>query len=150
MAKFERDAGAIVDGRMLGRVGFGRGNASEYVRLMHDTRLCLQISGLSAECYRMYEALDAGCVPVLLNTFGNPSSPSAAVQYQFLGGRHGGPPPFLWAEVPAELNARLAALRADVSTLDALQRKTTQWWNATLDQLRSRVVTSAWSVPVCG
>ena len=89
IARFEREAGVTVDGRMLGRVGFGRGNASEYVRLMHDTRLCLQISGLSAECYRMYEAFDAGCVPILINEYGNPSSPSAAIQYQFLLA-HGG------------------------------------------------------------
>ena len=150
MGRFERDAGVAVDGRMLGKVGFGRGNASDYVRRMHDTRLCLQISGLSAECYRMYEALDAGCVPVLINTFAQTGSPTAAVQYQFLGSSAGrrAAAPFPWADTPAELRSQLAAVRADVRALDALQRATTLWWNVTLEHLRSRVVGSAWNAHV--
>ena len=60
MARFEKATDLSVE-RLLGRVGFGKGNSTNYARLMHDTRLCLQISGLSAECYRMYEALDAVC-----------------------------------------------------------------------------------------
>jgi len=149
MSRFEREAGAAVDGRMLGRVGFGRGNASEYVRLMHDTSMCLQISGLSAECYRMYEALDSGCIPLLINQFGNPSSPSAAVQYQFLLGRRGGLPPFPWADSPADMRAQVAALRSDERALDGLQLETMQWWNHTLDHLRGRLLTSADAVAVC-
>ena len=166
MARFEREAGVPVDGRMLGRVGFGRGNASEYVRLMHDTRLCLQISGLSAECYRMYEALDAGCVPILINEYGNPSSPSAAIQYQFLlaHGSNGrvagnrvtesavaqqrrqprlhflGHAPFPFVQAPSELHDSLARLLSDPAALDALQGATSLWWNHSLLRLRSRVV----------
>jgi hypothetical protein len=94
----------------------------------------------------MYEALDAGCVPVLINQFGNPGSPSAAVQYQFLGGRKTGPPPFLWADTPAQLRGQIAALRADASALDGLQRLTSTWWNATLTFLRARVVNHGWDV----
>jgi hypothetical protein len=162
MKRFEREAGAVVDGRMLGRVGFGRGNASEYVRLMHDTRLCLQISGLSAECYRMYEALDAGCIPILVNQFGNPSSPNAAVQYQFLlGGARPGPdpptlrdrsapglrpripPPFPFADGPGELKQRLGALLSDTGSVDAMQQATLRWWNHSLAHVRGRVIGSA-------
>ena len=147
IARFEKEAGAVVDGRMLGKVGFGRGNASEYVRLMHDTRLCLQISGLSAECYRMYEALDAGCVPLLINQFGNPTSPSAAVQYQFLMRR--GQPPFPWVDSPAELRGEIARLKSDTGALDMLQHDTTRWWNQSREHLRRRVAGSAWGVQVC-
>ena len=139
IARFEREAGAVVDGRMLGRVGFGRGNASEYVRLMHDTGLCLQISGLSAECYRMYEALDSGCVPLLINEYGNPSSPSAAVQYQFLVGRYGRAP-FPFVHGPAELREWLARARVDPAALDSVQVATMRWWNQSLARLRARVV----------
>jgi hypothetical protein len=167
MKRFEREAGAAVDGRMLGRVGFGRGNASEYVRLMHDTRLCLQISGLSAECYRMYEALDSGCVPILINQFGNPSSPNAAIQYQFLVGGsltsvertvsngHTLPglrpraAPFPWADSPGELKQQLATLLSDADSLDAVQHSTMRWWNRSLAHVRGRVIGSAQGATIC-
>ena len=144
MARFERETGIKVE-RMLGKVGFGRGNASNYVRLMHDTRLCLQISGLSAECYRMYEALDAGCVPVLINQFGK----ETATQYRFLLGRgetgsgtapRRPPPPFPWAESPADLKTKLEQLRDDENALNAVQHATIRWWNQSLEHVRGRVI----------
>jgi hypothetical protein len=148
IAKFEQATSLKVE-RLLGRVGFGKGNATNYVHLMHDTRLCLQISGLSAECYRMYEALDAGCVPVLINQFGK----ETATQYKFLLGTGGnsasaftsqrrGPPPFPWGESPADLKDKLMLLRADDDALDTVQRETQRWWNASLEHFRSRVVAS--------
>ena len=145
MSRFQRETDLKVD-RLLGRVGFGRGNASNYVRLMHDTRLCLQISGLSAECYRMYEALDAGCVPVLINQFGK----ETAVQYRFLLGSYGGRAsvPFPWGESPSDLKARLLHLRDDSEALDGVQRDTRRWWNQSLSHFRGRVQASAWAVPV--
>lgn len=149
MARFEQETGIKVE-RALGRVGFGKGNVTNYVRRMHDTRLCLQISGLSAECYRMYEALDAGCVPVLVNDFGK----ETATQYKFLLGEAGGggglarrpPPPFPWAERPADLKAQLQHLRHDEAALDEMQLSTRHWWNKSLQHLRTRVLTSARAV----
>ena len=32
---------------------------------MLDTRACLQLPGLSPECYRLYESIDAECLPIL-------------------------------------------------------------------------------------
>ena len=154
IARFEKATSMQVT-RQLGKVGFGRGNASNYVRMMHDTRFCLQISGLSAECYRMYEALDAGCVPVLINQFGK----ETATQYKFLLGRGGGGsgssgqqqparphlvPPFPWAETPDDLRARLTELTGSEAALDQVQHETMRWWNASLEHFRSRVVTGGW------
>ena len=138
IARFERETGARVT-RALGRVGFGRGNASEYVRMMHDTRFCLQISGLSAECYRMYESLDAGCVPLLIDEFGFPGQTTA--QYRFL---LGGPAsrrraPFPHAATPLGLKQVLLELQASTASLDAMQLETRSWWKATLLHLTSRV-----------
>lgn len=146
MARFEHETGLRVE-RMLGRVGFGRGNATNYVRLMHDTQLCLQISGLSAECYRMYEALDAGCVPILINQFGK----ETATQYKFLLGAKDvrrPPPPFPWAESPEMLKDALRRLKADAAALDVMQSDTRKWWNANLAHVRQRVVTSGAMVNV--
>ena len=149
IARFEKATSLEVT-RQLGRVGFGRGNASNYVRMMHDTRLCLQISGLSAECYRMYEALDAGCVPVLINQFGK----ETATQYKFLLGRTGAlAAPFPWGETADALSGRLAELRASDEALNQVQRETLRWWNASLEHFRGRVVAGGWSATmnvVCG
>tara|TARA_B110000046_G_scaffold126547_1_gene133007 strand:- start:196 stop:555 length:360 start_codon:yes stop_codon:yes gene_type:complete len=113
----------------------------------------------------MYEALDAGCIPVLLNQFGNPSSPSAAVQYQFLPGLERGDslhittssraihrrglPPFLWANAPSELREQLVELRSNPNALDALQRDTVRWWNRSLEHLRDRVISNALGLKSC-
>ena len=138
MGRFERETGLKVE-RMLGRAGFGRGNASNYVRLMHDTQMCLQISGLSAECYRMYEALDAGCVPILINQFGK----ETATQYKFLLGAKDvrrPPAPFPWGDTPEALKDALGRLKADEAALNSMQRDTMKWWNASLAHVRQRVV----------
>lgn len=103
--------------------------------------MCLQISGLSAECYRMYEALDAGCVPILIDTFGK----EVDAQYRFLL-----PPrrkaPFPRAETANGLKETLSALASDGAKLDAMQAEVRRWWNASLSHVRSRVRWSAWSV----
>ncbi len=146
IARFERETASVVT-RALGRVGFGRGNATEYARAMRDTRFCLQISGLSAECYRMYESLDAGCIPLLVDEFGLPGQ--TAAQYRFLLGGAASPrrAPFPRAEKPAGLRETLARLAADATALDALQLETGHWWNRTLSRLTTRVQSVA--RPVC-
>ena len=110
--------------------------------------------------------LDAGCVPILINEYGNPSSPSAAIQYQFLlaHGSNGrvagnrvtesavaqqrrqprlhflGHAPFPFVQAPSELHDSLARLLSDPAALDALQGATSLWWNHSLLRLRARVV----------
>ena len=148
IARFERETGATVT-RALGRVGFGRGNATEYVRVMHDTRYCLQISGLSAECYRMYESFDAGCLPLLVDEFGFEPGQTAA-QYRFLlagAGAHWRAP-FPHAAAPRGLRETLERLARDANALDMLQLETARWWNATLSSIVARVQASARAVCV--
>jgi hypothetical protein len=139
MARFERETGMKVN-RILGKVGFGKGNLSHYFHLMQDTRMCLQISGLSAECYRMYESLDAGCVPVVIDQFGQETD----AQYRFLlGGRRR--PPFPRGIAPLDVRAVLARLQHDDSALDAMQAETHSWWNRSLGHIRNRLLHVSWS-----
>jgi len=143
IARFERETGAKVT-RLLGKVGFGKGNLTHYEHMMHDTQLCLQISGLSAECYRMYESLDAGCVPVVVDQFGQETD----AQYRFFLGarrRHLVPPPFPRAVAPAQLRGRLEELAKDPIALGVIQSKTRVWWNHSLRHIRSRLLHVSWS-----
>ena len=75
-AKHQMDRGAMFRrfeaGAKTGKVhttltkhkSFGTGNKTDYRVQMLDTQTCLQLPGLSAECYRLYESIDAGCIPV--------------------------------------------------------------------------------------
>ena len=142
IARFEKETGVKVT-RLLGRVGFGKGNLSHYEHMMHDTRLCLQISGLSAECYRMYESLDAGCVPVVVDQFGQEMD----AQYRFFLGtrrRHQVPAPFPRALAPADLRDTLKKL-GNSDELGAMQKETHAWWNHSLRHIRSRLQHVSWS-----
>ena len=139
MTRFEQETGIKVN-RLLGKVGFGKGNLSHYDHLMHDTRLCLQISGLSAECYRMYESLDAGCVPVIIDQFGKETD----AQYRFLLGSRR-QPPFLRGAAPVDVRNRLELLQKDDSLLDAMQLETHAWWNRSLTHIRNRLLHVSWS-----
>lgn len=143
IARFERETGVKVT-RLLGRVGFGKGNLSQYQHMMHNTQLCLQISGLSAECYRMYESLDAGCVPVVIDQFGHETE----AQYRyFLGNRRRNSlsPPFPHVSVPADLREELEKMRHNPMLLGAMQLTTRSWWNHSLEQIRGRLQHVAWS-----
>ena len=51
-------------------------------------------------------------------------------------------------KTPAELKGRLEQLRDDENALNAMQRDTIRWWNASLAHVRSRVITSGSLVPV--
>lgn len=46
--------------------GFGAGDREDYVNSMLSSRFCLAPPGSSFETFRLYEALQAGCVPVVL------------------------------------------------------------------------------------
>lgn len=154
IAMFEQQTHLPVN-RSLGHAGFGKGNASEYVNKMRDTQLCLQIAGLSSECYRLFEALDAGCVPIVVDNLAAQNQATASEQYRFLlhgGGAlpgDGSVAPFPHAATPALLAELLAQLRGDGRLLDELQAKTDRWWLHTLGRIVARVISVAESDP-CG
>ena len=129
--------------RDLGHTGFGRGNASRYVERMKDTRMSLQVAGLSTECYRMYEALDAGCVPILVDELGGMTT--ALEQYRFILRDA----PFPHAPKAAALKDRLTVLRDAPASMDWLQRETGRWWRDMLGALRESVASSSRALKAC-
>ena len=142
--------------RSLGHSGFGKGNASEYVNRMRDTKLCLQIAGLSSECYRLFEALDAGCVPILVDNLAAQAQATAAEQYRFLlhgGGAlpgDGSVAPFPHAASPALLVKQLARLQGNGTLMDQLQAQTDTWWQRTLGRIVARVASVSSDMDRCG
>lgn len=105
-----------------------------YAAQMQDTHLCLQLPGLSAECYRLYESLEAGCVPIFVTDF----HPQTDIQHQSL--LRGGAAPFLLAARAEDLVARLQLLEADPAALADLHAATDTWWRARREHFRSRLV----------
>ena len=150
IASFSTAAAVRVE-TTLGRGGFGKGNATEYLDKMRGTRLCLQVAGLSTECYRMYEALDSGCIPILVDELGG--STSMAEQYRVLlrGSPVDGlpPAPLLYANTSARLAPHLTRLLENTTALDELQLVTVRWWRVALRALRGRVVATAASLRRC-
>jgi len=63
---FEEQSKLVVTGAVR-RGGWGSGGRNEYVRLMMDSKFCLALPGTSLESFRLYEALQAGCIPVMLD-----------------------------------------------------------------------------------
>ena len=53
----------------------GDSEGHAYATTMHQSALCLNLKGMSSECFRFYEALEAGCIPVVINKFTNNSGP---------------------------------------------------------------------------
>jgi len=49
--------------------GFGKGSPQQYVDLMHKSKFCISIRGQFVECYRLYDALETGCIPVIIDEF---------------------------------------------------------------------------------
>jgi hypothetical protein len=62
---FEKATNMKVQG-ITRSAGFGAGERGDYVNSMLSSRFCLAPPGSSFETFRLYEALQAGCVPVML------------------------------------------------------------------------------------
>eukprot|EP00966_Prymnesium_polylepis_P280991 6492191-Prymnesium_polylepis.1 len=130
---FERATGYRVTGGAVD-APFAHGSPSWYRERMSRTSLCLQLPGLSPETFRLYEALEAGCVPVVIVEY----SPGIEVQLRPLLG--GDAAPFLHTARAADLASRLATLSRDDAALGRLRTAVVDWWCARRSAFRSRVV----------
>lgn len=137
--QFQHTTLTRVEGTMAG-TSFSQGSWTAYANFMTNTSLCLQVPGMSTECYRLYEALETGCVPVVVESFtGATGSSRDAFILPLTKAAGGSPPPFLHAEEPRELSGMLRQLALDGALRDRMQRRTINWWHATRERLRTRV-----------
>ena len=50
---------------------FGFGSPKNYRSLMKNSKFCVTLQGQFVECYRMYDALEVGCIVVMIDEFNN-------------------------------------------------------------------------------
>jgi hypothetical protein len=107
---------------LIGTGGFGQGlSPNEYAGHLENTRFALVPRGNSAETIRLYDALEAGCIPITLEA---PylSAPEAL-----------GRPPFVilksWQALPAFLADYMARVQAgEHNYLEDRRQAVCAWW----------------------
>jgi hypothetical protein len=109
--------------------GFKRGvDVHTYSRLMHDTALAFAPPGMSVDTFRLWEALEAGAIPVY---FARPGQP------HYIQTVSDCPVPVVH-DFGAGLDAAMELLlRPD--ELDALQRRVIEWWRRQREAFVSEV-----------
>jgi len=121
---------------------YGEGCADErYVNETLESRLCLQLPGSSVESNRLYEQLEGGCVPTIVEewgpgeaavgttpTYGAAATADVRAAFAPLTLVTGTPPPFITVPRVSDLPTALAPLLASHDALDALQARVVEWW----------------------
>ena len=116
-------------------------NESGWVDDMLQSGTALHLPGSSADSGRLWESLEAGAVPLLVEEFG-PGEEAVGTSclygdeavratrgaLQPLVEAMGVPLPFVVLRTVDELAALLQQLQADPARLDALQERTRAWW----------------------
>jgi hypothetical protein len=107
---------------LIGTGGFSQGlSPSEYAGHLENTRFALVPKGNSPETIRLYDALEAGCIPIALETpFFTATGALGSAPFVILRS---------WQELPAFLDDYLAKARAGNSDhLEDRRRAIASWW----------------------
>ncbi len=115
---------------MITTQGFGLGlAASAYAALMQNARFALVPGGRNAETIRLYDALEAGAIPITLrHAFLERTGPIPDAPFVFLDS---------WRDLPGWLRANTGGLH-DIRNVE-LQRKCLDWWSSVKRRCRTRV-----------
>ncbi len=105
---------------------------TEYCEMLRNTKFVPCLRGFcSLESFRIYEALEHGCIPVYVPG----DSYNCPDELQALYGSH----PFLaipsWAEAPSILTK----LMGNPAVLEPYRQKVMDWWTHTKDQVRTKI-----------
>ena len=112
------------------------GGSRTYIDDLRSSVFCINIRGTSAECFRFYESIEAGCIPLMLNQYHDFNyAAQHEHQYSLLleaeWGRKGYP--FLWVNDAAELRRVYAELLRSgpegLARLDAMQADMLVWYD---------------------
>ena len=139
--------GKVTNTRRPGQVGYiqkvlnqsisgGIGVSRSYSDDLRNSVFCINIRGTSAECFRFYESLEAGCIPLMMNLYHDFDYTSQHNhQYSLLlevPWEKQGTYPFLWAQDAKDLlrryNSYMRSGEEGLRALDALQRDMIVWY----------------------
>jgi hypothetical protein len=124
---------------------FASGPRDLYIYGMLNSKFCLQIPGRFAECYRLYDSLEMGCVPVFVDNYRN-SNYSANITESLVrfedvlwknkNGQVSRIVPFQRFVDIADMDRGLKALLEDDIRLQTLFMDCVLWWSAAKDYVR--------------
>lgn len=116
---------------------FGVGSENDYRDVMLKSKFCLNIRGRFVECYRLYDALELGCIPVIVDVFARfnytlQHSEQMAPLIEFpwtdtRGSRRIGPP-FVWTRTVTDLKYELARLQTVPDEVERIAADSKAWW----------------------
>ena len=110
-----------------------------YLDTMLDSRFCLQFRGRSSECHRLYESMECGCIPVIIDNWQIfDYSRQHHITLEVIGRtfpfKNSTKPPFIWVQNVDEFkeiyNGFMSTAQG-MKRLDQLQNDLMTWWEAT-------------------
>lgn len=107
------------------------GYDQHYLHQLFSSAMCLQVPGQSIESFRLYESLEAGCIPVVVRSWSQGGDPLVKLQ---VGGEA---LPFLYVQAPEDLPQ---VLQLTGLQLDMLQAQCQAWWMRARQTFRARAV----------
>ncbi len=113
--------------------GFAQGfNISLYAAVLENSVFCPCPAGNSPETIRLYDALEAGAIPIMLDhRFLQNANPHQAPPFPILGS---------WAELPHFLADARSKMNAQPRYYSDMQYATSTWWKTLKDRSRRRVI----------
>lgn len=106
-----------------------------YITTMADSKFCLDLPGASTECYRLYEALETGCIVVSLSTIALPPALRTHTLYP-------SECPIVLV-TPSDVGPTLKAILDDPFKLDVLQRKQSDFWKDSQNKYQDLIKANA-------
>lgn len=130
----------------VSRGNFGSGSRDGYAYGLFNSKFCLQIPGRFAECYRFYDSLETGCIPVFVDSF-RESNYSAVLSESLLrfedifwtnpAGNSTNKLPFLRFHNIREMEETLTQMTSNHVELESIFNECRLWWNAVKGNFRS-------------
>jgi hypothetical protein len=113
--------------------GFAQGfNISLYAAVLENSVFCPCPAGNSPETIRLYDALEAGAIPITLDQrFLHIANPYQTPPFPVLGS---------WAELPGFLADARSKMNAQPRYFSEMQQATSAWWKTIKERSRRRVI----------
>jgi hypothetical protein len=151
VAELRRRSALPVSGEVRAGGTFGSGSRSAYIGGMLSHAFCLMLPGRFPECYRMYDALELGCIPVIIDSYKEPMTnysslfstslePLRSVRWVDSTGSRTSRLPLLRFPGVDAMNEGLQALILTPSALNATATDCALWWEAVKAHYKTQAV----------